>query len=340
MRLRVAWLGLIKACGGGGLFDLLSTKKVLSWLSMLPLGHARTREDNELSTVNSTVQPSSAHTQGPLLRHSPIDCETDQSTRHATGQETRPRLARILDHSPQDAEEDGSITSDTSHTGSASGEATTLVHKVSSTDSLPSVALRYGVSVAALRRANKLWPSDPIYLRTELKVPRADPTPVRCNPMTVQGVNLPAPELPPRASSDSYASTVAAVGDAIISLFPGRTSRDSLLSSRTSSSEVLELDDLVALRASRAVPSTRHVPSVTRDGYELSTLGAQPGRAPATTTLPPLPCVGTPSAISASEDAPLRHRVARRIDPSIFIPVRISQLEPEPAMELPTRRCG
>ncbi|KAI6002942.1 hypothetical protein EDD15DRAFT_2526895 [Pisolithus albus] len=195
---------------------------------MLPLGHARTREDNELSTVNSTVQPSSAHTQGPLLRHSPIDCETDQSARHATGQETRPRLARILDHSPQDAEEDGSITSDTSHTGSASGEATTLVHKasvtlsfmtqltvlfqVSSTDSLPSVALRYGVSVAALRRANKLWPSDPIYLRTELKVPRADPTPVRCNPMTVQGVNLPAPELPPRTSSDSYASTVAARG--------------------------------------------------------------------------------------------------------------------------------
>ncbi|KAI6121911.1 hypothetical protein F5141DRAFT_1201378 [Pisolithus sp. B1] len=333
---------------------------------MLPLGHARTREDDELLTVNSTVQPSSAlkglrvrprvasgdsrhydvplisPTQSPLhpLRRRslviPIDTETDYSC-HATGSETRPRLARILDHSSQDAEEDGSMASDTSHTGSASGEATTVVHKVSSTDSLPSVALRYGISVAALRRANKLWPSDPIYLRTELKVPRADLTPARCNSTSVEGVELPAPELSPRSSSDSYASTVAAtVGDAILSVFPARASLDSLLSSRTSSSEVLELDDLAAMRTSRSVPGVHHVPSITSDGYELSILGAQP-RAPATTALPPLPCVGTPSAVSASEDVPLHHRVARRIDPSIFIPVRISQLEPEPAMELPTR---
>ncbi|KAI6165946.1 hypothetical protein EDD17DRAFT_1894158 [Pisolithus thermaeus] len=299
---------------------------------MLPLGHARTREDGELLTVKSTVQPSSAlkgqrvrprvasgdsrrhdvslvsptqNPQHPLRRRShsiPIDTETDYSC-HATGSETRPRLARLLDHSSQDAEEDGSMASDTSHTGSASGEATTVVHKVSSTDSLPSVALRYGISVAALRRANKLWPSDPIYLRTELKVPRADPTPARCNSTSVEGVELPAPELSPRSSSDSHASTVAAtVGDAILSVFPARASLDSLLSSRTSSSEILELDDLAAMRASRSLPGVDHVPSITSDGYELSILGAQP-KAPATTALPPLPfaedlnaaCLGYPS---------------------------------------------
>ncbi|KAI6037596.1 hypothetical protein EDC04DRAFT_2128619 [Pisolithus marmoratus] len=325
---------------------------------MLP-GHARARGKDELLTTDSTaVQPSGA-LQGlrprvvstgsrnddvsfispphPLHRRSP----SITLTNHATGGETRPRLTRILDHSSQDPEGDGSTALDnTTHTESASGEATTVVHKVDSTDSLPSVALRYGISVAALRRANNLWPSDPIYLRTELKIPRADPTPVRRKLASVEGVDLPVPELPSRSSSDGYASALpATVGDAILSIFPARASLDSLLSSRTSSSEVLELDDLVATRASKSASGARHAPSITRDGIELSILGDQ-SRAPATTTLPPFPCVGPSNAVSASENAPLHRRVARRIDPTVFIPVRISQLEPEPAMELPTRRRG
>ncbi|KAF9818125.1 hypothetical protein IEO21_02967 [Rhodonia placenta] len=38
-------------------------------------------------------------------------------------------------------------------------------------DSLPGVALKYGITLQELRRANQLWPSDPIHLRKELYIP-------------------------------------------------------------------------------------------------------------------------------------------------------------------------
>lgn len=247
-------------------------------------------------------------------------------------------MARILDHLSQDFGEGGSTALDTSRAETTGGETTTVVHRVSRIDSLPSVALRYGVSVAALRRANNLWPSDPIYLRTELKIPCGDPLSTQRKLTSVEDVDAASPEPPSRSSSDSLSTLTTTVGDAILSMFPARASLDSLLSSRTSSSEVLELGNLVAMRASRSVSGARHV-SITRDGYELSILGNQ-SRAPVTTTLPPLPCVATSSAVSASANVPLHCDTARRIDPTVFIPVRMSQLEPEPAMELPTRRHG
>ncbi|EJD38512.1 hypothetical protein AURDEDRAFT_139537 [Auricularia subglabra TFB-10046 SS5] len=46
-----------------------------------------------------------------------------------------------------------------------------ITHTVSHMDSLAGVALRYGVSVATLRRANGLWASDSIHLRAALVIP-------------------------------------------------------------------------------------------------------------------------------------------------------------------------
>ncbi|KAI6001633.1 hypothetical protein F5J12DRAFT_949556 [Pisolithus orientalis] len=321
---------------------------------MLP-GHARARKKDGLLTGSTFNAPKGRRpsvvcagdvslispTEDPLHRRSPSipldSIETNHSC-HTTRGETRPRLARILDHPSQDFGEGGSTALDTSRAETTGGETTTVVHRVSRIDSLPSVALRYGVSVAALRRANNLWPSDPIYLRTELKIPCGDPLSTQRKLTSVEDVDAASPEPPSRSSSDSLSTLTTTVGDAILSMFPARASLDSLLSSRTSSSEVLELGNLVAMRASRSVSGARHV-SITRDGYELSILGNQ-SRAPVTTTLPPLPCVATSSAVSASANVPLHCDTARRIDPTVFIPVRMSQLEPEPAMELPIRRHG
>lgn len=46
-----------------------------------------------------------------------------------------------------------------------------LRHKVSKDDSLQSIALKYNSSVTEIKRINKLWSNDSIYLRDELKVP-------------------------------------------------------------------------------------------------------------------------------------------------------------------------
>ncbi|KAL7284437.1 hypothetical protein ACG7TL_001727 [Trametes sanguinea] len=50
------------------------------------------------------------------------------------------------------------------------GEGGRAAH-VQPTDSLPGVSLKYGISLAELRRANQLWPSDPIHLRETLYIP-------------------------------------------------------------------------------------------------------------------------------------------------------------------------
>ncbi|CAE6426728.1 unnamed protein product [Rhizoctonia solani] len=46
-----------------------------------------------------------------------------------------------------------------------------LVHKVQPKDSLAGVALRYGVSIADIRKVNKLWAADSIHLRPVLYIP-------------------------------------------------------------------------------------------------------------------------------------------------------------------------
>ncbi|CAE6468714.1 unnamed protein product [Rhizoctonia solani] len=51
------------------------------------------------------------------------------------------------------------------------GSREMLVHKIQPKDSLAGVALRYGVSIADIRKANKLWAADSIHLRSVLYIP-------------------------------------------------------------------------------------------------------------------------------------------------------------------------
>ncbi|KAG5646255.1 hypothetical protein DXG03_004082 [Asterophora parasitica] len=73
-------------------------------------------------------------------------------------------------------------------------------------DSLAGVSLKYGISMAELRRANQLWASDSIHLRTELYIPvdkasRLKPIPVD-NLITI----TPAEEIPdPMDTSNHHA---------------------------------------------------------------------------------------------------------------------------------------
>ncbi|KAF8236048.1 hypothetical protein L208DRAFT_1391487 [Tricholoma matsutake] len=84
---------------------------------------------------------------------------------------TRPHLSRIVKVGTLvDAP---AIQSDnTSDISSLSDEAKdVLVHKIDSKDSLAGVSLKYGISMADLRRANHLWASDSIHFRKALYIP-------------------------------------------------------------------------------------------------------------------------------------------------------------------------
>ncbi|GAA5851152.1 hypothetical protein JCM9279_000341 [Rhodotorula babjevae] len=58
-----------------------------------------------------------------------------------------------------------------SENGAAAKEREVIVHKVTKTDSYASISLQYGITPQALRSSNRLWPSDPIYLRSTLLIP-------------------------------------------------------------------------------------------------------------------------------------------------------------------------
>ncbi|RWS27619.1 LysM and hypothetical peptidoglycan-binding domain-containing protein 2-like protein [Leptotrombidium deliense] len=46
-----------------------------------------------------------------------------------------------------------------------------ITHSVEETDTLPGLALRYGVSIEKIKRANNMWTSDSLFLRPVLNIP-------------------------------------------------------------------------------------------------------------------------------------------------------------------------
>ncbi|KAG9122162.1 hypothetical protein FRC07_001587 [Ceratobasidium sp. 392] len=99
----------------------------------------------------------------------------------STTAETRPGLQRMLSSKDSKGalwgltdgwvEEDGEQGTETSEGAPTPGSREMLVHKIQPKDSLAGVALRYGVSLADIRRVNKLWAGDSIHLRSVLYIP-------------------------------------------------------------------------------------------------------------------------------------------------------------------------
>jgi len=198
-----------------------------------------------------------------------------------------------------------------------------------------------------------MWPSDPIHLRTELLIPRGDvlrawhkPTHRPSTDATLQSTVEPTLGFPP----DFVPPSFVAARNIILSMLPARISLDSL-SSRASLGEDHELDDLRTVRAHKMSATE---PPFAEAGHELSILAAPRAqhRLPGVALSSQVPCSPIKNRhldlnhISSVSNLPSRsisssHTVSLRpprTQPFAVFPVRTSQLEPEPAMELPVRR--
>jgi len=97
--------------------------------------------------------------------------------------------------------------------------------QVTTTDSLPGVSLKYGISIADLRKANQMWPSDSIHLRKFLNVPVNKASRLR-------QLNVDAPAEARRTSSSSSTASLEALPDvrripaSYLSFFPQGTPPD------------------------------------------------------------------------------------------------------------------
>ncbi|KAG2065084.1 hypothetical protein BDR04DRAFT_190312 [Suillus decipiens] len=227
-----------------------------------------------------------------------------------------------------------------------------ILHTVSPGDSLVAIALRYGVSLAALRHANQLWPSDPVHLRTQLIIPRHRVHHAKRRAISqaasssIQETDIVSSSS--FASTSSLSSTLLAARDTVLSAFPARISIDSLSSRISTTDEELELENLVKppLQSHTSEMDYPNTPAML--SVELDTL-SHPRRSymPAhdiTSLLdhgpPPISCQQLRNLTSDPTIRPFasdRLQMSKHSSPApVFVPVRISQLEPEPAMELPT----
>ncbi|KZS98544.1 hypothetical protein SISNIDRAFT_448812 [Sistotremastrum niveocremeum HHB9708] len=141
--------------------DLFASELANNWPSQDStddeLQDERTGADASLDTVHPLIVTSSSDTNDTL-------------------DITRPNLRRMLSNNsestPPDARPHDSASSNNAATHTEP-EAQVIVHEVSATDSLAGVAIKYGVPVAQIRRANKLWSTDSIHLRKTLYIPLA-----------------------------------------------------------------------------------------------------------------------------------------------------------------------
>ncbi|KAJ7267648.1 hypothetical protein B0H12DRAFT_1229940 [Mycena haematopus] len=102
-------------------------------------------------------------------------------------------------------------------------EKVVLVHEVTSKDSLAGVSLKYGITMADLRRANHLWSSDPIHLRKVLYIPldktsrkELDPTPLLVSTEDMEQAAL----SPAQVDTIGSMSTIRRIPVSQLSFFP------------------------------------------------------------------------------------------------------------------------
>ncbi|KAG2112082.1 hypothetical protein DEU56DRAFT_985281 [Suillus clintonianus] len=227
-----------------------------------------------------------------------------------------------------------------------------ILHTVSPSDSIAAVALRYGVSLAVLRHANQLWPSDPIHLRTQLIIPRHRARPAKRRAIS-QPTSLSSTQetevvsSSPFTSTASLSSTLLAARDTVFSAFPARISIDSLSSRISTTDEELELENFLKPPLQSRTSEMDHLDTSATLGVELNPMShSRRSYIPAhdiTSLLdhgtPPISCQQLRNLTSDTTIRPFssdRVQTSKHSSPGpVFVPVRISQLEPEPAMELP-----
>ncbi|KAJ6507248.1 peptidoglycan-binding LysM domain protein [Mycena vitilis] len=128
-----------------------------------------------ISIFTNTPRHLNIKTDGPMGAvasggHHPLrSADLSSGFRNGAGV-TRPQLTRIL-NIPALVDAPPVPGADMIVAEPAPDEKVVLVHEITSKDSLAGVSLKYGISMAELRKANHLWSSDSIHLRKILYIP-------------------------------------------------------------------------------------------------------------------------------------------------------------------------
>ncbi|KAG1736028.1 hypothetical protein EDB19DRAFT_1061211 [Suillus lakei] len=189
---------------------------------------------------------------------------------------------------------------------------------------------------------------DPIHLRTQLIIPRHRArhakrravSPV-ISSSTQETDFVSSSSL---TSTASLSSTLLAARDTVFSAFPARISIDSLSSRISATDEELELENLLKPHLQSRTSEMDYLNTPATLDVELDTLShSRRSYMPAHDMtslldhgLSPISCQQLRNLASDPAIRSNRVQTSKHSSPApVFVPVRISQLEPEPAMELP-----
>ncbi|RPD55488.1 hypothetical protein L226DRAFT_615988 [Lentinus tigrinus ALCF2SS1-7] len=130
--------------------------------------HSRSRTMDDGTGVGSYWMSGRGTSQHPLRTSSGGASSSLWTLDH----ETRPTMRRMLsDREPAGGSADDGVEERRSESVARDREMLVIVHEVQPKDSLAGVALKYGITLAELRRTNQLWTSDSIHLRKVLYIP-------------------------------------------------------------------------------------------------------------------------------------------------------------------------
>ncbi|WVQ74237.1 hypothetical protein IAR50_003833 [Cryptococcus sp. DSM 104548] len=136
------------------------------------------------SSASATPSPSQSNSASPLPH--PLSHGTPNLPSSLI--DTRPALHRATSKTERQVAESSNGGSEWSDWGSGrgsldllrmtmeepeseGGEVEVLIHGIKPHESLAGIALLYGIDLTTLRKANKLWATDPIHIRTHLYIP-------------------------------------------------------------------------------------------------------------------------------------------------------------------------
>ncbi|KIY70632.1 carbohydrate-binding module family 50 protein [Cylindrobasidium torrendii FP15055 ss-10] len=160
-----------------------------------------------------------SHTDVPVNHHHPLRSISSSNDAHIT----RPTLTRRIKVGQLvDAPTVDIVDDDESETLVGPDEATVIVHEVAPTDSLAGVSLKYGISLADLRRANHLWTTDTIHLRKILYIPLDKASKAKALLLQDPSIMITAPmaEDPQEPASPVAKGTIRRVPVSELSYFP------------------------------------------------------------------------------------------------------------------------
>ncbi|PLW42193.1 hypothetical protein PCASD_05610 [Puccinia coronata f. sp. avenae] len=81
-------------------------------------------------------------------------------------------FTKPLQASPRKAIPDNPVATPLAHNPNrVKGDRDVLIHHVEKSHTLPGIALSYGISLPALRKANGMWPTDPLTIKHTLRIP-------------------------------------------------------------------------------------------------------------------------------------------------------------------------